>query len=118
MRATNKQEEQCKVRSGTDNPCLRPAVVKVSGVPFCEPCAREQEAYFAIGALTEAPEGLREKPLVELLNWMRRTTRRRGDHADESDAPKAVNQTLQQGILADRVRAEELAPDARRQVAA
>jgi hypothetical protein len=49
-------------------------MVKVRGIPFCEPCAREQEAYFAIGELTEAPEGLREKPLVELLNRMRRTT--------------------------------------------
>ena len=74
------------MRSGTDNPCLRLAVVKVSGVPFCEPCAREQEAYFAIGELTEVPDGLREKPLVELLNRMRRTTWRRGVHADEPNA--------------------------------
>jgi hypothetical protein len=85
-RATNKQEQQCKVHSGTDNPCLRPAVVKVRGIPFCEPCAREQEAYFAIGELTEAPEGLGEEPLVELLNRMRRTIRRRGVHVDEPDA--------------------------------
>ena len=85
IKATSKQE-QCKVRSGTDNPCLRLAVVKVSGVPFCEPCAREQEAYFAIGELTEVPDGLREKPLVELLNRMRRTTWRRGVHADEPNA--------------------------------
>jgi hypothetical protein len=63
-------------------------MVKVRGIPFCEPCAREQEACFAIGELTEAPEGLREEPLVELLNRMRRTTRtrRRGVHADEPDA--------------------------------
>ena len=74
------------MRSETDNPCLRPAVAKVRGILFCEPCAREQEAYFAIGELTEAPEGLREKPLVELLNQMRRTTRRRGVHTDEPDA--------------------------------
>jgi hypothetical protein len=85
IKATNKQEQQCRVRSGTDNPCLRPAVVKVRGVPFCEPCAHKQEAYFAIGELTEEPEGLGEEPLVELLNRMRRTTRRRGVHADESD---------------------------------
>ena len=84
--ATYKQKEQCTVRSGTDNPCLRPAMVKVRGIPFCEPCAREQEAYFAIGELTEAPEGLREKPLVELLNRMRRTIRPRRVHADEPDA--------------------------------
>ena len=87
IKATTKQEkQQCRVRSGTDNPCLRPAVVKVRGISFCEQCAREQEAYFAIGELTEAPEGLREKPLVELLNQMRRTTRRRGIHTDEPDA--------------------------------
>jgi hypothetical protein len=89
---TTSEQKQCKVRSGTDNPCLRLAVVKVSGVPFCEPCAREQEAYFAIGELTEVPDGLREKPLVELkalvelLNRMRRTTRHRGVHADEPSA--------------------------------
>ena len=86
IKTTSEQEEQCKVRSGTNIPCLRLAVVKVSGVPFCEPCAREQEAYFAIGELTELPEGLREKPLVELLKRMRRTTRRRGVHTDEPDA--------------------------------
>ncbi len=92
MIKTTSEQEQCKVRSGTDNPCQRLAVVKVSGVPFCEPCAREQEAYFAIGELTEVPDGLREsplvelKPVVELLNRMRRTTRRRGVHADEQNA--------------------------------
>jgi hypothetical protein len=88
IKTTSEQEEQCKVRSGTNIPCLRPAVIKVRGIPFCEPCAREQEAYFAIGELTEGPESLREKPLVELLNRMRRTTRtrRRGVHADEPDA--------------------------------
>jgi hypothetical protein len=83
---TTSEQEQCKVRSGTDNPCLHLAVVKVSGVPFCEPCAREQETYFTIGELTEVPDGLREKPLVELLNRMRRTTWRRGVHADEPNA--------------------------------
>jgi hypothetical protein len=41
------------VRSGTDNPCVHPAMVKVkvNRVPFCEPYAREQEAHFAIGEL-------------------------------------------------------------------
>ena len=66
--ATYKQKKQCKVRSGTDNPCLRPAMVKVRGIPFCEPCAREQEAYFAIGELTEAPRSLQDdEQLVGLL---------------------------------------------------
>ena len=85
MIKTTTKQEQCKVRSGTDNPCLRQAVVKVRGIPFCEPCAHEQEAYFAIGELTEAPEDLRDEPLVELVNRMRRTTRRRGVHVDEPD---------------------------------
>jgi len=83
---TTTKQEQCKVSSGTDIPCLRPAVVTVRGVPLCEPCAREQEAYFAIGELTEAPEGLREETLIELLNRMRHTTRRRGAHPGKPDA--------------------------------
>ena len=42
----------CTVRSGTYDPCPRPASVKLLGVPFCEECAREQEAYFAIGEMS------------------------------------------------------------------
>jgi hypothetical protein len=69
--ATYKHKEQCTVRSGTDNPCMRPAMVKVRGIPFCEPCAREQEAYFAIGELTEAPRSLQDdEQLVGLLGRM------------------------------------------------
>jgi hypothetical protein len=69
--ATYKQKEQCRVRSGTDNPCLRPAVVKVRGILFCEPCAREQETYFAIGELTEEPRSLQDdERLVGLLGRM------------------------------------------------
>ena len=41
----------CQVRSRTESPCPRGAVVEVRGVAFCGPCAREQEAYFAIGEL-------------------------------------------------------------------
>jgi hypothetical protein len=42
-------------------------------VAFCGPCARQQEAYFAIGELTrEEPQGLRSKPLAEALEKMRR----------------------------------------------
>ena len=43
---------QCQVGSRTDHPCPRQAVVKIRGVPFCERCAREQEAYFAIGEMS------------------------------------------------------------------
>lgn len=49
---------QCRVRSETDHPCPRPAVVKICGVPFCEWCAREQKAYFSVGELTQAPPAL------------------------------------------------------------
>ena len=68
----------CQVRSGTDNPCGRPASVKIRGVPFCEPCAREQEAYFTIGELTEGSPRFSEKALLGELGQMQRMRRRRG----------------------------------------
>jgi hypothetical protein len=44
------------------------------GVAFCGPCAREQEAYFAIGELTQEDEtqGSGSKLLVEALKRLRR----------------------------------------------
>jgi hypothetical protein len=42
----------CQVRCETKNPCLNRAVVEIRGLPFCGACAREQEAYFAIGEFT------------------------------------------------------------------
>jgi hypothetical protein len=66
------------MRSGTDSSCQRPAVVKIRGVPFCEPCAREQEAYFAIGELTEDPQYIRAERLIEMLSRVQRTRVRRG----------------------------------------
>jgi hypothetical protein len=63
----------CQVRSKTESPCPRRAVVKIRGIAFCGSCAREQEAYFAIGELTqEQTQGLRRKPLAEALERMRR----------------------------------------------
>ncbi len=63
----------CQVRSKTESSCPRRAVVEIRGVAFCEPCAREQEAYFAIGELTQdETQGLRSKPLAEALGRMRR----------------------------------------------
>jgi hypothetical protein len=56
-------------------------VVEIQGIPFCEACAREQEAYFAIGELTqEETRDLRGEPLSkslgetlgEMLDGMRR----------------------------------------------
>lgn len=52
----------CQVRSGTDLPCGRPASIRMLGVLFCERCARQQEAYFAIGELTRARDPLAEIP--------------------------------------------------------
>lgn len=64
----------CEVRSKTDSPCHRRAVVEIGGVAFCGPCAREQEAYFAIGELTQEDEtqGSGSKLLVEALKRLRR----------------------------------------------
>ena len=63
----------CRVRSKTESPCPHRAVVEIKGIAFCSPCAREQEAYFAIGELThEETQGLRSKPLAEALERMRR----------------------------------------------
>jgi hypothetical protein len=69
--ATRKLGE-CQVRSKTESPCLHQAVVEIRGISFCEACAREQEAYFAIGELTGGKHSLRSKPLAEAFNRMRR----------------------------------------------
>ena len=52
----------CQVRSKTDQPCPHQAVMEIWGIPFCEACAREQEAYFAIGKLTMQAQGLASDP--------------------------------------------------------
>jgi hypothetical protein len=63
----------CQVQSKTESPCPRRAVVVMRGVAFCGPCAREQEAYFAIGELTQdETQGLRSKPFAEALEKLRR----------------------------------------------
>jgi predicted Fe-S protein YdhL (DUF1289 family) len=68
------QPGSCQVRSKTESPCLHRATVEIRGIPFCESCAREQEAYFAIGELTqeEKAQGFGSKPLAEALERMRR----------------------------------------------
>jgi hypothetical protein len=63
---------QCQVRRNTESPCPHRAVVEIRGIAFCGPCAREQEAYFAIGELTQQTHGLPSKPLAEALERMRR----------------------------------------------
>ena len=71
---TEAKQEPCQVRSRTDSPCSRTAEVEFLGVAFCGPCARQQEAYFAIGELTQQDEArdLRSVPLVGALERMRR----------------------------------------------
>ena len=61
------------MRSSTDSPCPRTAEVEILGVAFCGACAREQEAYFAIGELTDEEEArdLCSGPLVEALERIR-----------------------------------------------
>jgi hypothetical protein len=62
----------CQVRSKTQSPCLHRAVAEIRGIPFCEGCACEQEAYFAIGELTQEPQLLRSETLGKTLEGMRR----------------------------------------------
>ena len=63
----------CQVRNKTGNPCPRRAEVEILGVAFCGPCAREQEAYFAIGELIdEEAQDFRSEALAEALQRMRR----------------------------------------------
>jgi hypothetical protein len=73
LNETARTPGSCQVRSKTGSPCLRGAEVEILGVAFCESCAREQEAYFAIGELTqEEAQGFGSKPLAEALERMRR----------------------------------------------
>ena len=61
----------CQVRSKTDHPCPHQAVVEIWGLSFCKPCAREQEAYFAIGELIQEAQGLCNEPLIKALGRVR-----------------------------------------------
>ena len=64
----------CQVRSKTESPCPNLAVAEIRGVAFCGPCAREQEAYFAIGEIVarEGWQGLRGARLADALKRVRR----------------------------------------------
>ncbi len=87
----------CQVRSKTGSPCPRRAAVEVRGVGFCGPCAREQEAYFAIGELVAWGEtqGLRGKALAEALKRVRRERagRREGTAAETHHEPSDMHET-------------------------
>ena len=47
------------MRSQMENPCPHRAVAQIRSIPFCEGCAREQQAYFAVGELTREMQSLR-----------------------------------------------------------
>ena len=61
------------------------------GVAFCGPCARQQEAYFAIGELTHEEEarGLRSKALAGALKRMRR---------ERADSTEGIAATMPHGL--------------------
>ncbi len=83
--------EQCQVGRETERPCPNPAAVEIRGVPFCACCAREQEAYFTVGEITQelADDRTRrahssfDEPLAEALDLMRWEFDERLDEAEE-----------------------------------
>jgi predicted Fe-S protein YdhL (DUF1289 family) len=81
----------CQVRSKTESPCLGRAEVEIRGIPFCDACAREQEAYFAIGELTqeEKAQGFGSKPLAEALERMWR---------ERAGSPEGLTAEMHQGL--------------------
>ncbi len=83
---------RCQVRSETESPCPQPAVLEIWGVAFCGACAREQEAYFAIGELVAQQErqGLRGRPLAEALGRMWREQRAGGKEGMGAEAHRGL----------------------------
>lgn len=81
----------CQMRSKTENPCLHRAVVEIRGIPFCEGCAREQEAYFAVGELTQETQDPRSGPLGKMLGEALDGMRR--ERADSLAAPRRLAMT-------------------------
>jgi hypothetical protein len=54
--------------------------VEILGVAFCGPCARQQEACFSIGQLTQEEARIhRNKPLAEALKRMRQERKSGGE---------------------------------------
>jgi hypothetical protein len=84
------------MRSKTESPCLNPAVVQIRGIPFCEACAREQEAYFVIGELTRGKHSLRSKPLAEVLERKRRERELTGGIITPKRNRRAINEPVEE----------------------
>ena len=87
----------CQVRSKTESPCPNLAILEIRGVPFCGPCAREQEAYFAIGELVAREEARapRGRALAEALGRARRESAgaKEGIAAGTHHGPLGVHET-------------------------
>ncbi len=92
----------CQVRIYTESPCPRSAEVEILGVAFCEPCAREQEAYFAIGELTRRRQSLRSKPLAEALSRMRREREPTGGIIALASDRSAIDESVEEIKSASR----------------
>ena len=94
----------CQMRSRTKSPCPRRAAVEIRGVPFCGPCAREQEAYFAIGDLVARGEarGPRGRALAEALERVRRESAgaTEGIAAGTRRGPSSVYETKRPALRA------------------
>ena len=87
----------CQVRIYTESPCSRSAEVEILGVAFCEPCARQQEVYFAIGELTHDDErDLRSKPLAEVLARMRRERELAGGILSSKSNRNAIDEPVEE----------------------
>ena len=82
---TEAKQEPCQVRSRTESPCPRSAEVEILGVGFCGQCAREQEAYFAIGELTQQEEDEAQGFRRKALERMRRDRTGRPDLSLDAD---------------------------------
>ena len=66
----------CQMRSKAESPCLHRAAVNIQGIPLCEGCGREQEAYFAVGELTQGTRSPRSGPPGKALDKALDRTRR------------------------------------------
>lgn len=58
-------------------------------MPFCEQCAREQAAYFAIGELTQEAQGFRNEPLVEVVEALARMRWKHTGYTSAAEMEKA-----------------------------
>lgn len=87
------------MRSKTGHPCPNRAEVELHGVPFCGACAREQEAYFAMGELTREAHGLRYGPLVGALERTRRERTAGGIAVAEEPEARSNNRAAFTGCV-------------------